>query len=103
MPYSALRRRAAGEGWRAQREGRTGQEGVSDAEIARRTRRKLLMKLERMAEDMPAYAVTELKTQEDSAVSLFKLRDFTAAYKDLAGDLPMDGGEAEAVRIIVDP
>ena len=63
----------------------------------------MLMKLERMAETMPADPVTERKTQEGSTVYLFKLRDLTAAYKELTGDMTLDGGEAEALRVIVDP
>ena len=103
VPYSALRHRAAEEGWKALRDARAGQQEDSDAQIARRTRRKMLMKLERMAETMPADPVTERKTQEGSTVSLFKLRDLTAAYKELTGDMTLDGGEAEALRVIVDP
>lgn len=105
VSYSALKRRAAGEGWTALRDGRAGDiaGGESDAQIALRVRRRMLMKLERMAEDMPAEAVTERKSQDDSAVSLFKLRDLTAAYKELTGDLGLDGGEREPVRVIVDP
>ena len=75
----------------------------SDAEIALRTRRKLLAALERMTDELPPGAVTEYKTQDDSAVSLFKLRDLTAAYKELTGDLPLGGDDRDAVRIIVDP
>ena len=103
VPFSALKRRATGEGWKVQRDARAGSSEDSDTEIARRTRRKMLMKLERMAETMPADPVTERKTQEDSTVSLFKLRDLTAAYKELTGDLALEGGEAETLRVIVDP
>lgn len=56
------------------------------AETAARVRRTLLERLERMVGDMPEGAVTEQKTQADGATNLFKLRDLTAAYKDLAGD-----------------
>jgi len=41
--------------------------------------------------------------EEDSTVSMFKLRDMTAAYKELTGDMSLDDGESGAVRVIVDP
>ena len=65
--------------------------------------RRLGILLDDMAETMRADPVTERKTQEDSTVSLFKLRDLTAAYKELTGDLALEGGEAETLRVIVDP
>ena len=68
-----------------------------------RVRRQLLMKLEKMAEAMPTDAVTERKSQDDSAVSLFKLRDLTAAFKEVTGDLGLEDEEKEPVRVIIDP
>lgn len=104
VPFSEVKKRAAAEKWTALRDGRgdAAEGDASDAEIALRVRRRLLMKLERMAEAMPSDAVTERKSQDDSAVSLFKLRDLTAAYKELTGDLPLEE-ERETVRVIVDP
>lgn len=67
---------------------------TGNAEIATRLRRKLLMRLERVADATDGEMVTEVKTQDASGTRLFKLRDLTAAYKDLAGDLAK-GEEAE--------
>lgn len=90
VPYGTLSRRAAEEGWRAQRErGTARNEGRGEAEggdVAARLRRKLLLRLERAADDMPEGAVTEMKSQDEGRTMLFKLRDLTAAYKDLAPD-----------------
>ncbi len=64
-----------------------------DAEIAARLRRKLLRRMERMVAAIPKGAVTETKAQESGEARVFKLRDLTAAYKDLAGGLPGSGEE----------
>ena len=102
VKYGELRRRAVEEEWTALRDGRV-TEDASDSEIALRVRRQLLMKLEKMAEAMPTDAVTERKSQDDSAVSMFKLRDLTAAFKEVTGDLGLEDEENEPVRVIIDP
>lgn len=67
-----------------------------NARIAARLRKKLLMRLERVADAIPDGAVTEVKAQDDGATTLFKLRDLTAAYRDLAGDMAEEsGGDTE--------
>lgn len=73
----------------------------SDAQAARRTRMALLQMLERAAAAIPCDA-TEVKTTGNGGeVRLLKLRDLTAAYKELAGDLP--AGEAGADnRVVID-
>ena len=107
IKYGELKRRAGEEKWTALRDGRIRDgrvtEDASDTEIALRVRRQLLMKLEKMAEAMPTDAVTERKSQDDSAVSLFKLRDLTAAFKEVTGDLGLEDEETEQVRVIIDP
>lgn len=67
---------------------------TGNARIAARLRKKLLMRLERVADAIPDGAVTEVKApaQADGATTLFKLRDLTAAYRDLAEDSAADGG-----------
>ena len=54
-------------------------------ELAARLRRKLLARMEKMVDEFPEGAVTETKSQQDEVTRFFKLRDLTAAYKDLAG------------------
>ena len=98
VPYSTLSRHAAAEKWAQAR--KAAREGMSDAgedgnsQIAARLRRKLLMRIERVADEIPDGAVTEIKSQEDGKVLLFKLRDLTAAYKDMAGDI-LKGEDAD--------
>lgn len=66
---------------------------TGNARIAARLRKKLLVRLEKVADAIPDGAVTEVKgaTREDGSTTLFKLRDLTAAYKDLA-EAPEAGG-----------
>lgn len=117
VSYGQLKRRAAAEGWAQARlsarqdgaeahkkpeavtrrcdgcvhnsAGETDAFGNEDGntQIATRLRRKLLMQIERVADRIPDEAVTEIKSQDDGKVLMFKLRDLTAAYKDLANEL----------------
>ena len=103
---STLRRHARKGGWKEQA-GQAASVGSAEpvkAEapvIAERVRRRLLLKLERAADEFPCDA-TEIKTQDDSTVKLLKLRDLTAAYKELVGDMPRDGTGKEESRVIID-
>ena len=78
--------------------------GGGNADIALRLRKKLLMRLERVADAIPDGAVTELKAQDDSATTrLFKLRDLTAAYKDLAGEIEAgESGDVEDLGVLAE-
>ncbi len=72
-----------------------------DVQVARRTRMALLQMLERAAAAIPCDA-TELKTTGDGGeVRLLKLRDLTAAYKELAGDLPAEDADGGS-RVVID-
>ena len=102
VPYRPLCRHSAAEGWAQARI--AAHEGLSDAgedgngQIAARLRRKLLMRIERVADEIPDGAVTEIKSQDDGRVLLFKLRDLTAAYKDMAGDI-LKGDDADVADL----
>jgi len=72
-----------------------------EARVARRARMALLQMLERAATAIPS-DVTELKTTGDGGeVRLLKLRDLTAAYKELAGDLPVEDADGGS-RVVID-
>jgi hypothetical protein len=61
----------------------------------------LLQMLERAAATIPCDA-TEVKTTGDGGeVKLLKLRDLTAAYKELAGDLPAEDADGGS-RVVID-
>ncbi len=68
---------------------------MSREDLASRVRRKLMKRLEKMVDELPEGAVTETKSQQDEETRFFKLRDLTAAYKDLAGGTAQAAGEAE--------
>ena len=70
--------------------------------MARKARKALLQMLERAAETIPCDATEVKTTAEDGAVKLLKLRDLTAAYKELVGDLPEDGEQRETRRVVID-
>lgn len=76
-----------------------------NARIAARLRKKLLMRLEKVADAIPDGAVTEVKApaQADGATTLFKLRDLTAAYRDLAEEPEGEaaGGEGDVEDLTV--
>lgn len=72
-----------------------------EVRVARRTRMALLQMLERAAAAIPSDA-TEVKTTGDGGeVKLLKLRDLTAAYKELAGDLPAEDADGGS-RVVID-
>ena len=76
--------------------------GGEEVEVARKARKALLQMLERAAETIPCDATEVKTTAEDGAVKLLKLRDLTAAYKELVGDLPEDGEPRETRRVVID-
>lgn len=65
---------------------KTAEAAAENAVIAERLKRKLLLRLERMEAKYP-FDATEIKTHEGKNTVIFKIRDLTAAYKDLTDDL----------------
>ncbi len=66
-----------------------------NAQLATRVCRKLLQRVEKIVDRFPDGAVTETKCQRDDVTQLFKLRDLTAAYKDLAGGIRISETDVE--------
>lgn len=103
-------RRAKAEGWEKARETardkaklksiqKTANAAADNAVIAQRIKRKLLMRLEREIDGLPEDGIgTETWTEDSDGIkgvgitktkgTRYKLRDLTAAYKDLTDDLP---------------
>lgn len=76
-------------------------EKMSDnASVAADLKKKLLKRLQRIEEKYPLDA-TEVKTKVGNSVSIYRIKDLTAAYKDLTDDMNLNAN-TEPVRIIID-
>ena len=124
IPWSTLEKRAAREKWAEDRENartiftanavqETANAVAENAIIAARIKEKLLRKLEKEIDALPDLIGSETRNSitEQSAgrdgkkarevTKSFKLRDLTAAYKDLTGDMDTNP-QGEQVRIVID-
>ena len=61
---------------------------ADNATIAADLKKRLLLRLKRTEEKLPMDA-TEVQMQKDGKKVIYKLRDITAAYKDLTADMVM--------------
>ena len=99
---TTLQRRAAADGWYQQKLKARAEAGIKavqktaeaasdNALVAARIKAKLLDRLEKLT-DVVLMATEERSYDGDQLVAINRLRDLTAAYKDLTGDMPK--GEA---------
>lgn len=65
---------------------------AENAVIAADMKRRLLLRLKRMEENYP-YDATEVRHTEGENTVIYRLRDLTAALKELTDDLPKTTGE----------
>lgn len=65
---------------------------VDNATIAAEVKKKLLLRLQRIEEKYP-FDATEVRTKQGANQVIFKIRDLTAAYKDLTEDIQNTNGE----------
>ena len=124
IPFSTLQKRANREKWATDRDEarvimaqnavqETANAVAENAVIAARIKEKLLRKLEKEIDALPDLIGSETRNSitEQSAgrdgkkarevTKSFKLRDLTAAYKDLTGDMDTNP-QGEQVRIVID-
>ena len=98
--------RANKEGWKALRnqatsktiteaQQRTADVAADNATIAADIKTALLLRLQRIEAKYP-FDATEVRTNEGKSTVTFRLRDLTAAYKDLTEDIPADGPDKNA-------
>lgn len=91
-------KKANAEGWAALREKadsksaaiaqqKTAEAAAYNATLAQDIKRRLLERLKRTEAKFPVDA-TEVRQQKDGKTLVYKLRDLTAAYKDLTEDMP---------------
>lgn len=89
--------RANREGWAKQREQvyndsiakseQKAAEAIADnATIAAELKKNLLLRLKRIEEKYPVDA-TEVRTRQGNSTAIFRIRDLTAAYKDITEDI----------------
>lgn len=103
IPWGTLRDRAKNEGWYQLKQAALHESGIKSAQktaeaasenalTAARIKAKLLERLEKLADVV--LSATEERTYDfdGNLTEINRLRDLTAAYKDLTGDLPK--GEA---------
>lgn len=98
VPRSAIERHSRLENWTEQREAakakvqekvvqKTAEAVAENAVRAQRIKTRLLEKLEALMEEQ-LRATEERRYDDDKLVEVHRLRDLTAAYKDLTGDMP---------------
>lgn len=92
---------------------KTANAAIENAAIAQRIKEKLLRKLEKEIDALPDFTGSETRNsvvektadkgahRMKEATKVYKLRDLTAAYKDLTEDMNLNGNN-EQVRIIID-
>ena len=73
---------------------------VENTQLAADLKRKLLLRLQRIEAKYP-FDATEVRTKQGDNTVIFRIRELTAAYKDLTEDMNMNGN-TEPVRIIID-
>ena len=102
----AIARRAKAERWDKDREKvrdrsatrviqKTADAVADNAVIAADIKKALLMRLKRIEQKYPLDA-TEVRTRKGDSTAIFRLRDLTAAYKDLTEDMPKGEGDKNA-------
>lgn len=75
---------------------------AENATIAADIKRRLLMRLKRTEEKFP-YDATEVRVTESKKTVVYKLRDLTAAYRDLTEDMTNAGnGTNELLQSLLD-
>lgn len=69
---------------------RTAEAAADNATLAADIKRRLLERLQRIEAKYPLDA-TEVRSRNGNSTAIFRLRDLTAAYKDLTEDMPKAG------------
>ena len=70
----------------AQAQQKTAEAAADNAVIAADIKKRLLLRLKRIEEKYP-FDATEIRTHEGKSTVTFRIRDLTAAYKDLTEDI----------------
>lgn len=102
IPVDILLKKANRDHWKADREKASNKAATKaqqkvavavadNATIAEDLKKKLLLRLMRIEEKYPMDA-TEVRTKQGNNTAIFRIKDLTAAYKDLTEDIPKGMG-----------
>lgn len=72
---------------------RVAETAADNATIAQDLKKRLLLRLQRIEAKYP-FDATEIRTHDGKSTVTFRIRDLTAAYKDITADLTLNEGEA---------
>ena len=94
---TTVMKKANAENWRAMRseaeakstaraQQKTAEAAADNATLAQDIKKRLLMRLKRIEENYP-FDATEVRTRVGKDTAIYRIKDLTAAYKDLTGDV----------------
>lgn len=75
---------------------------ADNATIAANIKRKGLLMLERLFDDFAQHTATEHRESNDGVVDVKRLRDLTAAYKDLTSDIAISDTSNDLLQSLLD-
>ena len=112
IPVDTLMKRANKERWKDDREKaiskaaakaqqKTAEAAADNATIAADLKKRLLLRLKRIEEKYPLDA-TEVRSKHGNSTAIFRIRDLTAAYKDLTENLQIASNENELLQSLID-
>ena len=77
---------------------KTAAAAADNAVLAADIKRQLLLRLQRIEQKYP-FDATEIRTHEGKNVVTFRIRDLTAAYRDLTADMPKEADNSTLERL----
>jgi hypothetical protein len=113
LSKDAIARKAQRQGWDKDRDKardavatksiqKAAEAAADNATIAQDLRRAILLRLQRIEARYP-FDATEVRTREGKNTVVFRIRDLTAAYKDMTEGLMVNGqGENELLRSLME-
>ena len=109
---TTLMKKANAEGWHklrekaeskstAQAQQKTAEAAADNAVIAADIKKRLLMRLSRIEQKYP-FDATEIRTREGKNTVIFKIRDLTAAFRELTEDITGASDNNELLQSLLD-
>jgi len=109
---TTLMKKANAEGWHklrekaeskstAQAQQKTAEAAADNAVIAANLKKRLLLRLSRIEQKYP-FDATEIRTREGKNTVIFKIRDLTAAFRELTEDITGASDNNELLQSLLD-